>query len=183
MGLRQTLLPASLLSLAALTVGLGVAERAQGKVMVQQMEVPFDSPHFGEFGGFGGFGFGFPQFQLDDVPLGTSKAPGLTPHVGSHGGTIAADAHGLLVPDRDTGKLVRTDKQGKQLASLTFGSWAGGLVRDGGSEFAYVADRTAHRVVRIRAGATLEVVDRATIREPHGLALSPDGKTLYVTSV
>lgn len=177
MGFRQTLLPASLLSLAALTIGLGTADRAQGKVMVDQMMM---EPHFGEFGG--GFGFAFPQFQLDDTPLGTTQAPTIAPHAGSHGGTIAVDAHGLLVLDRDTGKLVRTDTSGNQLASLSFGSWAGELVRDAG-EFAYVADRTANRVVRVRAGATLEVVDKASVREPHGLALSPDGKTLYVTSV
>lgn len=180
MGLRATLLPASLLSLTALALGsyLAMADQADGKMMLEI--AAFDSPQFRGHGlGF----FGFPHFQLDDVPLGSAKAPGVRPHVGSHGGTIAADGQGLLVLDRDTGKLVRTDEAGNELASLTFGSWAGELVRDGHSEFAYVADRTAHRVVRIRAGATLEVVDKATIREPHGLALSPDGKTLYVTSV
>ncbi|MFO7567576.1 MAG: c-type cytochrome [Enhygromyxa sp.] len=174
MGLRSTLLPASLLTLAALSLGVLAAERAEGRQMLE--------PHFGEFEGFG-FSVGFPQFQLEDAPLGTNDAPGIAPHVGSHGGTIAADSHGLLVLDRDTGKLVRTDADGEELASLAFGSWAGELVRDGASEFAYVADRTAHRVVRVRAGATLERVDSAKIREPHGLALSPDGKTLYVTSV
>jgi DNA-binding beta-propeller fold protein YncE/mono/diheme cytochrome c family protein len=181
MGFRETALPASFLCLAALTFGVTASE-AEGKRM---LEPHFDDQiaQFGHFEGFG-FGFGFPNFQLEDAPLGTNKAPGLAPHAGSHGGTIAADSHGLLVLDRDTGKLVRTDKNFKQLASLTFGSWAGELVRDGTSEFAYVADRTAHRVVRVRAGATtLELVDTAKIREPHGLALSPDGKTLYVTSV
>ncbi|HVI01312.1 MAG TPA: c-type cytochrome [Enhygromyxa sp.] len=145
---------------------------------VQAFEMPIDSMGFG-----GGVGFGIPLFQLDDVPLGETQAPGTAPHVGSHGGTIAVDAHGVLVLDRDSGKLVRTNENGDQLATLTFGSWAGELVRDGNSEFAYVADRTANRVVRIRAGEQLEVVDRATVTEPHGLALSPDGKTLYVTSV
>ena len=172
MGFRKTLLPVSLLCLVALS--------AQAKVLldVQAFEMPIDSMGFG-----GGVGFGIPLFQLDDVPLGETQAPGTAPHVGSHGGTIAVDAHGVLVLDRDSGKLVRTNENGDQLATLTFGSWAGELVRDGNSEFAYVADRTANRVVRIRAGEQLEVVDRATVTEPHGLALSPDGKTLYVTSV
>jgi YVTN family beta-propeller protein len=171
MGFRKTLLPVSLLCLAALS--------AQAKVMldVQAFEMPAN------FGGGFGFGFGGPQFQLDDAALGETRAPGIAPHAGSHGGTIAVDAHGVLMLDRDSGKLVRTNEKGDQLATLTFGSWAGELVRDGNSEFAYVADRTANRVVRIRAGEQLEIVDRATVREPHGLALSPDGKTLYVTSV
>lgn len=170
MGLRKSLLPVSLLCLAALS--------AQARVLPQQVQA-FEMPMHE---GFGGFGF-LPQFQLDDVPLGETRAPAIAPHVGSHGGTIAVDAHGILMLDRDTGKLVRTNEKGDQLATLTFGSWAGELVRDGNNEFAYVADRTANRVVRIRAGAQLEVVDRASVREPHGLALSPDGKTLYVTSV
>jgi YVTN family beta-propeller protein len=177
MGFRQTLLPASFLCLAALTIGLGASDQADGRVL--GMDIAFEEPFHGSFGGFGFL----PSFQLDDVPLGEAQPPGIAPHEGSHGGTIAVDTHGVLVLDRDTGKLYRTNQSGEQLASLTFGSWAGELVRDGGSEFAYVADRTANRVVRIRAGESLEVVDRATVREPHGLALSPDGKTLYVTSV
>jgi DNA-binding beta-propeller fold protein YncE/mono/diheme cytochrome c family protein len=173
MGLRHTLLPASFLSLAALTIGLTGADAAQGRMM---MEMPME----GEFGFGGAF---IQQFLLEDAPLGGTKAPGVTPHQGSHGGTVAVDAHGVLVLDRDLGKLIRTDSAGNQLASLTFGSWAGELVRDGASEFAYVADRTNDRVVRVRAGEQLAAVDNAKIREPHGLALSPDGKTLYVTSV
>lgn len=171
---RQTLLPASLLFLVAVTAGAGQAKQAQGRVMM--LEAPNGEQAFG-------FGFAVPQFQLDDAPLGTTKAPAITPHPGSHGGTLAVDAHGILVLDRDLGKLIRTDASGTELTSLSFGSWAGELVRDGASEFAYVADRTNDRVVRIRAGEVLEIVDRAKVREPHGLALSPDGKTLYVTSV
>src|SRR5690606_24070824 len=45
-------------------------------------------------------------------------------------------------------------------------------------------DRRANKIVRLRAGAdTLTVLDSTKLHEPHGLALSPDGTTLYVTSV
>ncbi len=176
MGLRQTLLPAALLTLGALILGLGAADQAQGRVRKLE-QMAFEEPQFGNFG------VALPQFQLDDAPLGSTQAPGIAPHQGSHGGTIAVDAYGVLILDRDLGKLIRTDQDGNQLASLTFGSWAGELVRDGASEFAYVADRTANRVVRVRAGEQLEIVDGVKVREPHGLALSPDGGTLYVTSV
>ncbi len=173
MRLRSSLLPASLLALAALALAAGPAHSR----ILEFDQMAFEEPHFGGFGAF------IPHFQLDDAPLGDTRAPTVAPHPGSHGGTIAADAHGILVLDRDLGKLLRLDHDGKQLASLEFGSWAGELVRDGSSELAYVADRQNHRVVQIRAGAQLEVVARAKLREPHGLALSPDGKTVYVTSV
>lgn len=197
MGLRETLLPTSLhaafhaafhvggaapcvflgaLSVlgAVLTVGQGAAEGATGETIEFAQRRPLHGVHSGPQ---------IAQFRLDDAPLGATEAPTIAPHSGSHGGTVAVDAHGVLVLDRDSGTLSRTDRDGNQLASLTFGSWAGELVRDGASEFAYVADRTANRVVRIRAGEILEVVDKVTVHEPHGLALSPDGKTLYVTSV
>ena len=174
-GRSSTSISAFLLSLAALTVAVGSAERADGRIL----EPVFHSEHE-----FGGFGFGaIAQFRLDDAPLGSTQAPAIVPHQGSHGGTLATDAEGVLVLDRDSGKLIRTDVHGKTLASLELSSWAGELVRDGGSEFAYVADRSRHRVVRVRATGGLTVTDSASVREPHGLALSPDGKTLYVTSV
>jgi len=183
MGLHQTLLPASLLGIAALTIGLGglgVATPAEGSQPSISQQLEFD--HFDEFmePGFAGL---LVDFALEDAPLGGMQAPSVAPHLGSHGGTVVADGHGVLVLDRDTGTLARTDSSGAALSTLQFGSWAGELVRDGASEFAYVADRTADRVVRVRAGETLKIVDTAAVREPHGLALSPDGKTLYVTSV
>jgi cytochrome c553 len=163
----------------ALALGLGSAEEAQGRKKVieanfDQMMMPMHE---------GGFGFAVAQFRLDDLPLGPTSAPTVAPHIGSHGGTVVVDAHGVLVLDRDGGKLVRTDRQGQIRASLDVESGAGELVSDGNG-VAYVADRQANKVVRLRAGADkLTVLDSAKLHEPHGLALSPDGKTLYVVSV
>ena len=173
---RVTLAACCLLPLTALL--LASADEAEGRkrVMVEhfdEMVMPHD------------FGMGIPvaQFRLDDVPLGPTRAPTVAPHVGSHGGTVAVDANGVLVLDRDSGKLVRTDRQGQILASHDLQPRAGELVADG-KGIAYVADRQANKIVRLRAGADkLTVLDSAKLNEPHGLALSPDGKTLYATSV
>ncbi|PRQ07993.1 c-type cytochrome [Enhygromyxa salina] len=186
MSLRKPLVSVSLLSLAALAFGFGLGhpDEAQGRRMPMQ-NVEFDDMMFEEpFMDHGGFGFSVAQFRLDDMPLGGTTAPTVTPHAGSHGGTLALDAHGVLALDRDSGKLVRTTRAGEQLASLEFGVGAGELVSDPKHELVYVADRQANKVVRVRAGArSFEVLDSAAVREPHGLALSPDGATIYITSV
>ncbi|WP_052551649.1 c-type cytochrome [Enhygromyxa salina] len=176
----------SLLSLTALAFGLGLShpDEAEGRRIPMQ-EAQLDEMMFEEpIMDHEGFGFAAAQFRLDDMPLGGTTAPTVTPHAGSHGGTLALDAHGVLVLDRDSGKLVRTTRSGEQLASLDFGVGAGELVSDPKHELVYVADRQANKVVRIQAGArSFTVLDSAAIREPHGLALSPDGATIYITSV
>jgi hypothetical protein len=164
----------------ALALGLASAEQAQGrqKIMAESFDQMMIAPMHE-----GGFGFAVAQFRLNDLPLGPSSAPTVAPHVGSHGGTLVVDSHGVLVLDRDGGKLVRTDRQGQTRASYDVQPGAGEMVTDGNG-IAYVADRQANKVLRLRAEAdTLAVVDSAKLHEPHGLALSPDGKTLYVTSV
>lgn len=132
----------------------------------------------------GGFGMVGPaQFRTLDLPLGDPSPPTTTPHRGSHGGTIIAEpGGGALVLDRELGELVRIDDAGAVVAQLDVQPGAGELVRDGASAFAYVADRRGDRVIRVAADS-LQRVDGVAIHEPHGLALSPDGATLYVTSV
>ena len=188
MSLRKPLVSVSLFSLAALGLGLGFghANEAQGRkqIPMAQAQAHFDDMMFEEPFMDESFGIAVAQFRLDDMPLGGTTAPTITPHAGSHGGTLALDAHGVVVLDRETGKLVRTTRSGEQLASLAFGAGAGELVLDPKRELVYVADRQANKLVRVRAGAdSFEVLDSAKLREPHGLALSPDGKTIYVTSV
>lgn len=181
MSRSKTFVPVVSCSFAALAIALGLtsAEEAQGRKKL--LEENFDQMMIGPM--HEGFGFSVAQFRLDDLPLGPTSAPTVAPHVGSHGGTVVVDAHGVLVLDRDSGKLLRTDRQGQALASLDVQPGAGELVTDGHG-IAYVADRGANKVVRLRAEAdTLTVLDSAKLREPHGVALSPDGKTLYVTSV
>jgi mono/diheme cytochrome c family protein len=133
------------------------------------------------------FGGGFvADFTLQDMPIGGVEAPQVGPHPGSHGSTVVADGRGLLILDRDSGELVRSDRRGQPLARLKFHSDAGELVWNG-SDRVYVADRTDDRVAVVspgdELGRGLKVIDGVKIREPHGLALTPDGKTLLVTSV
>src|SRR5690349_1866242 len=92
---------------------LASADEAQGRkrIMVEDFDQMMIMPH--EFG----MGVSVAQFRLDDVPLGPTHAPTVAPHVGSHGGTVVVDADGVLVLDRDGGKLLRTDRQGQILAS------------------------------------------------------------------
>ena len=124
----------------------------------------------------------------NNSPLTTPFAPATVPsdaaHSASRGGTVIADARGLLVAERNAGVLVRADRDGKTVAKLELHQGLGQVVTDG-SGTAYVADRTEGRVVVVDASSadSLTLEREAKIPEPHGLALSPDGKTLYVTSV
>lgn len=118
--------------------------------------------------------------------VGGVRPPSSGPHAGSRGGTVIVDAHGLLVAERNAGRIVRSDREGNPKATLALGQGMGELVHDGaGAVFA--ADRAADRVVRIEpgdaSGKGLAIAGSVEIPEPHGLALTPDGATLFVTSV
>lgn len=178
----RTILPVALLSLVPLTA-ISLQGDAEGRRLEVMQAMPMDMA-FGEQAFFGG-GF-VADFTLQDMPLGGVEAPTVGPHPGSHGSTMVADGRGLLTLDRDSGELVRSDRRGQPLAHLNFHSDAGELVWDG-NDRVYVADRTDDRVAVVSPGDALgqglKVVDGFKIREPHGLALTPDGKTLLVTSV
>ena len=119
-------------------------------------------------------------------PVGAVRPPSAGPHVGSHGSTVIADAHGVLVVERNAGALVRSDREGNPVASLALHPGLGELVHDGAG-LVFAADRTADRVVRVSpgdaAGKGLAITGSVELAEPHGLALTPDGRTLLVTSV
>ncbi len=175
----KTILPLTLLGLVPVLIGVGIAEgRRLEMPMNNNMDMAFGEPFFG-----GGF---VADFTLQDMPLGGVEVPTVGPHAGSHGSTVVADGRGLLTLDRDSGELVRSDRRGERLAKLGFHADAGELVWDGQNRV-YVADRTDNRVAVVdpgdASGMGLKVVDGVKIREPHGLALTPDGKTLLVTSV
>ncbi len=104
---------------------------------------------------------------------------------GGQGSSIVADAHGLLVAERNAGALVRADASGAPLSRLELAPGLGQLVRDAGGRV-FVADRGADRIVEVAPGdATVapSIVGSVGVVEPHGVALTPDGKTLLVTSV
>ncbi len=119
----------------------------------------------------------------DPGPAETARTHAVRgPHVGSHGGTVIVTARGPLVAERNAGALVRTDSAGGPIAVLELGGELGELVHDGHGRV-FAADRGGDRIVEIIDGDTLALGNTAAVAEPYGLALTPDGGTLLVTSV
>lgn len=127
--------------------------------------------------------FSAPSFHLQGRPIGGAKPARETPAYLA-GQRIAAVGDGALVIDADSGALIRTDKDGKNIASVAIGTNAGLLTYDPVGKRAYVADRTGNKVAVVKVGATLEIAASfATPVEPYGIALSPDRKTVMVTTI
>ncbi|MEM6289793.1 MAG: c-type cytochrome [Myxococcota bacterium] len=106
------------------------------------------------------------------------------PHGAHRGGTVAVGKHGILVAERNAGALIRANRAGEPVTSLSFGGTVGQLVTDGAG-MVFVADRAGDRVVRVdgRQSDALLEAGAVSVAEPFGLALSPDGATVYATSV
>jgi mono/diheme cytochrome c family protein len=125
----------------------------------------------------------------EQPPAPSSPAPAKPPlaHLAQHGSTIFADADGAWVIERSVGVLVRVDREGRPHGRLDLSPGLGELIVDDARGLLFVADRAANRVVRVRAGADQDaaptIVDELALHDPHGLALTPDGETLLVTSV
>src|SRR6185503_7100451 len=80
--------------------------------------------------------------------------------------------------------LLKTDKDGKLLAQLDIGKNAGLMTYDPAGKLAYVADRAGNRVAVVKVGEKLEIsASYKTPVEPYGIALSPDKKSLLVTTI
>lgn len=125
-------------------------------------------------------------FTLEGAPVGEGQAPAAVAAASSlQGSKIASIRGGAVVVDPDSGKLVRTDADGKAVAQLDIAPEAAQLVVDAAGERVFVTDRQGDRiVVASLADGTLRQVDSfSTKAEPFGLALTPDGKTLLVTTV
>jgi len=130
------------------------------------------------------FDAGPPTFELTGRPIGGATPAGAT---AAHltGSRIMAIGEDALVIDADSGKLIRTDKAGKQLASVSIGHEAGLMTFDAAANIAYVADRMGDKVVVVAVGTDKLEVTRTfkTPVEPYGIALSPDRKTLLVSTI
>lgn len=126
------------------------------------------------------------RVSTEGSAVGSVRPPAAGPHIGSHGGTVMVDEHGVLVVERNAGMLVRSDREGNPVASLSLGPQLGEIVHDGAG-LVFVADRGRDRVVQVAPGDAqgqgLAEERSFPVAEPHGLALTPDGKTLLVTSV
>lgn len=168
MRVRSTLvrsaLPASLFAFAAIA--------AQAQPVQAKRAMPFDD--------FESFSV---PFQLLGRPIGGTKAAPAAPAYLT-ASRIAAVGEGALVIDADSGQLVHTDKSGKNLAELAIGGNAGLLAYDPTAKLAYVADRAGNRVAIVKVGEKLELAGSwKTPTEPFGIALSPDRKTVLVTTI
>ena len=128
-----------------------------------------------------------PALEVGVDKLGDRRPPQLGPHAGSHGSTIVVDEHGLLVAERGAGVVVRASRDSEPIAHLQLAGELGEIVRDATSNRVFVAERGGDRIVEITPGdaqgRNLGIRASLAIREPHGLALTPDGLTLLVTSV
>jgi DNA-binding beta-propeller fold protein YncE len=128
---------------------------------------------------------GPPSFSLVGRPLGGATPAPASPAylVGSR---IAAAGAGAIVVDADSGSMIHTDKAGAKTGELAIGKNAGLLTFDAAANTAYVADRQGDRIVAVTVGddGTLTAARSwTTPAEPYGVALSPDRKTLLVTTV
>lgn len=161
----------TLLSCFAVVASVGMSEARSRSIAVQS--------------NFGGGGLAGP-FDMTDAPVGQGQAPASTPAQASlQGGKIVAYRGGAVVIDADSGKLLRTDADGVKQAELDIAPGASQLVIDTAHHRAFVSDRSGDRIVVVDLeGKGLTQVDSfSTKAEPFGLALTPDGKTLLVTTV
>lgn len=126
------------------------------------------------------------DFQMLDLAVSSPGGAGDAAQPSQlSGGPIAAVADGALVIDADSGDLVRVAADGTVAARLSVGRDASQLVFDPTASRAYVADRAADEIAVVTVGAdSLDATTAiATHAEPFGVALSPDGSMLLVTTV
>lgn len=122
--------------------------------------------------------------ERKDGRVGRMTAPTRFARTSQHGGTIAADSTGLWIVERNAGALLRTDHTGELRATVPLHEGLGELVHDAAGRALFVADRSADRVLRFATDGDVATQSAAlSVTEPHGLALTPDGATLLVTSV
>lgn len=126
------------------------------------------------------------DFALKGAALGTTQAPAPTDQPASLAGSSVATFSGdVLVVDADSGKLIRTGSSGELVSSMSIGRGAAQLVVDAKHARAFVTDRSGDRVVVVDLSKSdLRQTDAfSTKAEPFGIALTPDGSTVLVTTV
>jgi hypothetical protein len=125
-----------------------------------------------------------PVFNLAPAPRISAVVPAEATSPYLAGTRIAAAGDRALAIDADSGMLLLADAAGGKLAQLPIGRDAGMLAYDPIAKLAYVADRRGDRIVSVDVGDRLAVhATWQTPREPYGVALAPDRKTLVVTTI
>lgn len=118
------------------------------------------------------------------VEAGTGRVLRRLPFAGQPFGiAVSPDGRALFVGDWQGGRLVRIDaRSGAVEAEVALGPEPAGLVRDGAGRL-FVAERGGDSVAVVD-GATMARLARIGVgRAPFALALSPDGRRLYVGNV
>jgi DNA-binding beta-propeller fold protein YncE/mono/diheme cytochrome c family protein len=127
------------------------------------------------------------HFRTDFAVLASNPTIKRLPDTSSRGTTgssVAALGQGAVAIDAETGTLSLLDKNSKVKDTLKVGDVAGLLTVDPVGRRIFVADRNGDRIVVVAYGDKLRKL--ATIKtrtEPFGVALTPDGNTLLVTTV
>jgi DNA-binding beta-propeller fold protein YncE len=126
--------------------------------------------------------FGVPEFQMAGPPLGGAQAASFT---AAHltGSRIMAADDGALVIDADSGALIRTDRKGMKIGQVAIARDAGLMTFDPIEWVAYVADRRNDRIAVVKVDKMAIALSIKTPAEPYGIALSPDRKTLLVSTI
>ncbi len=127
----------------------------------------------------------YPRWTSLSEKMGRPTGPVQKPHAGQSGSTVVVHGGHLVAIERNAGMVVVLDDQGTTTAKLEVGAQASQLVSNGDGGL-FVADRTNHRVMALsvgKDGKSLKAGKSLEIAEPYGLALTPKGDTLLVTSV
>jgi hypothetical protein len=124
---------------------------------------------------------------FDGPAIGGRSAPTVEAPAYLTGSAIAMVGDRSLVIDADSGELVLADAKGTVLSRVAIGGTPGTssqLVYDTSAKRAYVADRANDRIVQVDVGDKLAIAGEfPTATEPFGIGLTPDRKTLLVTTV
>lgn len=123
-----------------------------------------------------------PMFEVMGRPLGGARPASPTPAYLT-GSRIMAAGQGALVIDADSGALVKTDQNGKNIGQVAIARDAGLLTYDPATGLAYVADRRNDRIAVVRTDTMAVASTIATPAEPYGVALTPDRKQLLVSTI
>ena len=152
-----------------LALGLTLAAAVPTAVLAKRMIEPFDRTPV--------------AFQLEGSPIGGSKVAAETPAFLT-ANRIAALPGGAVVIDADSGALIKTDKAGKNIGEVKIGRDAGLLAYDPALQRAYVADRHGDRIAVVTLTGKPEITATwKTPAEPYAVALTPDKKTVLVTTI
>ena len=125
-------------------------------------------------------------FRMLDAPIAEKRRGARkSSRVSLSGSTIETLGDQAVVIDADSGKLILVGADGAVQDTMAIRSNAGQLAVDRSKRLVYVADRDGDRLwmIEVRGRKLVHRRRVATPAEPFGVALSPDGETVLVTTI